>query len=477
VNPGAVWRVWFGGDVQGLNSPNPDIICLHSLHDNEQVAKASVPVMKDIQWTSFDNAKLLVKKGVAQPSDFWVFSGYAGWGPNQLMGELERKSWYMVATDSQTLLKELAREGERAEPREAGLDTWDLLMGMIGRGETADKHTGGFDDLMLKEWALKNLLSTQAGGGAGEQHRDPEGVPPPVEIIGGSDTNKNDDDPLKNIIKMVTAVSRGEDVTEGTLVRASPVDRSPFLLENQEFHKSIVLVILDNEEMTVGAILNRPTAKGLDIQITEKDSGKKNACTLPLRFGGQYAVKGSEPFLWLHCLPALRTKGIGDPVGLQQDGIWKCTAENVISSIGLNLATPEDFVVVSGVSVWIKGQNGLSRSMQKEIESGTFEVVPPRQTEAVWNTLRKQEGVLTSGNLKESLGHADKAWSCGSTAAKRRRADDDGQNVPPIGGLGEGYDEEDDSLVFKSDVKVAKLSDDALRSWVSTFLLGMPNAM
>ena len=57
VNPGIKWRVWFGGDVEGLNARNPDILCLHSIKD-ERATKASIPVMKDIQWTSFDNAKV-----------------------------------------------------------------------------------------------------------------------------------------------------------------------------------------------------------------------------------------------------------------------------------------------------------------------------------------------------------------------------------------------------------------------------------
>jgi putative transcriptional regulator len=99
VNPGAKWPVWFGGDVQGLDSENPDIVCLHSLK-HERAVEGSVPVMKDIQWTSFESAKQLVKEGIATPEDFWVFCGYAGWGPSQLMGELDRKSWYTVATDS-----------------------------------------------------------------------------------------------------------------------------------------------------------------------------------------------------------------------------------------------------------------------------------------------------------------------------------------------------------------------------------------
>ena len=147
MNPGVKWRVWFGGDVEGLNARKPDIVCLHSLKD-EAITKASVPVMKDIQWTTFDNAQKFVKNGVAKVSDFWVFVGYAGWGPSQLAGELTRNSWYMVATDSGTLLKELGRQSEGEDPRDAGLDTWSLLMNMIGRSDTAKENSGGFDDLV-----------------------------------------------------------------------------------------------------------------------------------------------------------------------------------------------------------------------------------------------------------------------------------------------------------------------------------------
>jgi hypothetical protein len=47
-NEGVKWRVWFGGDVQGLHSNMPEIVCLHSLKDKAAI-EASVPVMKDIQ--------------------------------------------------------------------------------------------------------------------------------------------------------------------------------------------------------------------------------------------------------------------------------------------------------------------------------------------------------------------------------------------------------------------------------------------
>jgi putative AlgH/UPF0301 family transcriptional regulator len=80
INEGVRWRVWFGGDVQGLDYILPEIVCLHSLK-SDAAKEASVSVMKDIQWTSFENAKKLVKKGIASgPDDFWLFAGYAGKG-------------------------------------------------------------------------------------------------------------------------------------------------------------------------------------------------------------------------------------------------------------------------------------------------------------------------------------------------------------------------------------------------------------
>jgi putative AlgH/UPF0301 family transcriptional regulator len=219
VNKGVSWKVWFGGDVQGFGSPNPEYVCLHSI-TNPLVQKASVPVMNDIQWTTFDTAKTLVKGGLAKPEDFWLFSGYAGWGPSQLMGELERKCWYMVCTDSQTLLRELQRLTSGADPRDAGLDTWSLLMNMIGRADTAKESTGSFDDHMLKEWAYKKLLSVES---------------------------------RKSLISTPSWFPKKiKEVKIGALVRATPEDRSPFLLESQELHKAIVLVVRDNESMTTG---------------------------------------------------------------------------------------------------------------------------------------------------------------------------------------------------------------------------------
>jgi putative AlgH/UPF0301 family transcriptional regulator len=408
-----------------------------------------------------------VKAGVATVNDFWCFVGYAGWGPGQLKGELDRSSWLMVATDSGTLLKELARQVEGADPRDAGLDTWTLLMKMIGRDAIAMKYSGDFDDLMLKEWARKNLLSEAAGGGAGRQLRDPEEFNDRPELVQ----------------KMLSRLEgRSSPPLEGTLVRASAADRSPFLLENQEFHKSVVLILKEEEAGTVGVILNRPSAQGVDIKVESPNSsvGPK-VVKIPLRFGGQYNVQGEEPLLWLHCSAALRDANIGSPVGpYQSSGIYKCTVNDVMKAVASKLAEPYEFICISGVSVWPKVKEGGSRGIEGAIEMGDFEVVPPSSCNTVWSMLKKEHNVLTRSTLQVNLALSEETWSVakgnsGQSTQNGRKNNFFTNMLEPLKGLGENFDEEDDSVVFKTDYKVRRLSDDALRSWCATFLLGIPD--
>jgi len=447
INSGVRWRVWFGGDVQGLDTILPDITCLHSL-ENADVQKVSKAVMKDIQWTTFENAKKLVKEGKAKPADFWLFAGYAGWGPQQLAGELDRKSWYMAATDSQTLLKELARQSKDADPLDAGLDVWELLMNMIGRGETADECSGDFDDLMLKEWSRKNLRSEED------------------EI--GSEV-------AKDLLAKVTRLTTGDAVMEGSLLRASSADRSPYLLSKQELHKSVVLVITDDDNMTVGVMLNRPVARGIELEITDKASMESQRVKVPLRFGGDYAIKGQEPMLWLHCNPKLRSENIGSEIGPASTGIWKCSQEEATKAMAKGIAKPEDFIIVSGVSVWPKA-GALAQGLQGEVAEGNFEPISTTRVEDVWSSLTKQE-VLTKLNFVKMIDVANEAWRAGGSDADVGGGGEEEEKLPgtTTEGIGEGYDEEgDDSCVHKTTTKVSDLADTALRSWVASFLLGAP---
>uniref|UniRef100_A0A7S4JZ62 Uncharacterized protein n=2 Tax=Odontella aurita TaxID=265563 RepID=A0A7S4JZ62_9STRA len=391
------------------------------------------------------------------------------------MGELDRKSWYMVATDSRTLLKELARQSADADPRDAGLDTWELLMEMIGRGETAEECSGDFDDLILKEWALERLTDRGDDDGDGGL-----GLGSIERLIGMVMSSKKEGKEGAGAEEM----SGGGVVTEGALLRAGSMDRSPFLLSNQEYHKSVVLVISDDEYLTVGVLLNRPAAKGLEMEIVnEASGGKRRKVTVPLLYGGQYAVKGQSPLLWLHCSDDLRSAEVGSPFGDAVKGIFKCSQDEATRAISAGVAKPDDFLVVSGVSVWTKGDalvggGGMMgelppSGLEGEVDAGRFEVVGPDRVNDVWRALQRQE-VVTKLNLVQNLALAGEAWRAGTVASEAREGLTE---ITATEGIGEGYDEEGDGdeYVHDSDTRVADLSDTALRSWVATFLLGAPS--
>lgn len=457
------WRIWYGGDVQNLDHPVPEIVCLHSIAKGDSlIDEVSTTIMNDMKWCSFEKAKMLVAAEKAQPSDFWCFAGYAGWGPGQLMGELNRQSWYMVAADSKTLLKELAKQSAYTDPRDAGIDTWELLMTMIGRGETAAECAGDFEDLMLKEWAREYLLSMEAGGNAGIRFQ-------PVEV---ASTNKNlvQGETLDEMMKMARRSAVNGKVGVGSLLRASSAERSPYLLKDQEFHKSIVLMIAEDENASVGLILNQPSSKGVEMELIDKVTAKKRELMLPLRFGGQYAIRGQSALIWLHNSEKLREAEVGSAIDVLGKGsIWKCLQDDATAAIGNGLAKPSDFLVVSGLSIWIKGERDNFKGMEKLVKEGKYEVIPSDRISDVWTTLMKQEA-LTKMNLVKNLSISKEAWNAGGVDEEPIDSD-----VPVTDGVGEGFDEDNDSLVFKTDVQVEALSDDALRSWVATFLLGAPS--
>lgn len=478
VNDGVKWRVWFGGDVQGLDSLLPDIVCLHSLK-SEAAKDASVTVVKGIQvseyyhtcyeiaisssstqhathitcnhqWTSFSNAKQLVKRGVASVEDFWLFAGYAGWGPRQLSGELDRKSWYMCATDSQTLLKELARQSYGIDPRDAGLETWELLMNMIGRGTTAEAVKSNFDDMMLKEWSRGNLLM-KGGSEYGEIGMSRN----PLKGLGSGEEIGNVDRLMKSAQDLVLE----DKLSAGALLRASSAERSPFLLQKQEFHKSLVLVILEDDKATVGLMLNHPATKGCEVRIGMETT------TIPLRYGGDYAVKGASPLMWLHCSKKLRDAGVGVAFSENhKDGIYKCSQDQASQALTAGIAHPKDFLAVSGVCVWPK----LGGSLLSEVKRGVFDIIPKDRVEGAFTTLQEQE-MLSATNLSRNLELTNLAWERAGAEDTQTQT----KNTLTLG-IGEGFDEDDDAVVFNSDKKVSDLADDALRKWVATFLLGAP---
>lgn len=377
------------------------------------------------------------------------------------MGELERKSWYMAATDSQTLLKELAKQSALTDPRDAGLDTWELLMNLIGRGMTAEESSGDFEDLMLKEWAREHLLSLEAGGNAGTRMQSSIVAKTGKSLASAVlETLMKEKEP-KKVDDTPTPSSRSRSRSlVGTLIRAGSTERSPFLLDKQEFHKSIVLVIGDETEISIGMILNQPSSKAIEMILVDKITSEKRTLEIPIRFGGQYSIQGQSPMMWLHNNQDLKDVMIGTPIK-SLNGIWKCTPEDAAKAIESGKAKPSDFLITSGISVWLKGGKG-NIGLQGEIDKGNFEIIPSSNYANVWKKLLGQKEVLTKLNLVQNISKGHEAWEEGgeSTTASIRNEDDDVITE----GIGEGFDEVNDSYVHNSDVKLSKLSDDALRS-------------
>lgn len=438
VNEGLKWRVWFGGDVQGLDSILPDIVCLHSLKSQEAI-DCSTKVIKDIQSTNFDDAKALVKKGLAKCEDFWLMAGYAGWGPGQLAGEIDRKSWYMCATSSDTLLKELARQSQVVDPSHAGIETWETLMKMIGRQEVASKLSGNFDDLMLKEWSQASLVKDDDGK-VGLARNPIGGAAIPSEV-----------DSLMEDLQM------SQRVQAGTLLRASSAERSPFLLTKQELHKGLLLILNDDDtKATVGCMIHLVASKSVEVRRKDRSKADVN-----IRYGGEFGIKGQNPLLWIHCSKKLRDAGIGTPLG--SSAFSTVTQDDAELAISSDIASPDDFIVTSGVSIFPKiGRETLAR----EVKRGIFEIVDRARQEEAFKTLQTQ-AKLSPFTLDESIRKARKAWELCGNAEEPAGKEGPASETP-------GFDETDDRMVFNTDTPVSELAEDASRKWVATFLLGMP---
>jgi hypothetical protein len=206
--------------------------------------------------------------------------------------------------------------------------------------------------------------------------------------------------------------------------------------------------------------------------------GKSRQIEIPLRFGGPYAIRGEEPLLWLHCNSLLKATKVGEPIGSSPEGIWKCTVNDMMSALVNGLAAIEDFLVVTGVSIWTKDERAAVRGMTGEVNQGHFEPIEPYKTSLVWEELKRQTK-LTPDNIDNNLQLALKAWEKAGgeevNAAMPRPGNGETVPPPPLAGIGENFDEEDDSLVFKSDKKVSQLADDALRYWIAAYLLGNPS--
>lgn len=433
ADPDSQWKIWFGGEVRGFDSPDPEQCCLHSL-TSDAALEVSERVLKNISWTTMTGARKLVRDGHAKAEDFLVFCGYAGWNAGQLVDEINRKSWYMLQTDDKTLLKEIQKTDDAKDPQRVGLGTWNMLMDVIGKGEEAKCSEGVFDDLMLREWAKQRLV-----------------------FHGNTDATKSVEDEVSAISERAERIGN---LSPGTIIRAaSSADTrngQPFLLEDQEFLQSVIMIIQDDEHITVGVILNVPSAYKIDVKLNEQGSsdGKRKSqvkpeiISIPQRYGGKFGLKGQteKPTVWLHNCEELKDAKVGQPLGGDESNrVWICTQEDSEFALGIpGLVDEADFMVINGFTVWEKSkEEGVIGGLMGEMLAGTFEVVPNEKTDEIWAILETQNELLNADNIDANLSAAQAAWVC-------------------AGGT------------CNSSSDSASLADKARNSWWCTFLLGDP---
>jgi len=152
------WRMWYGGDVQGITAAEnmQEAVCLHK-STNKAVRAVSDTIITGTYTCSLEAAELMVEQGHATPEDFWLLFGYAGWAAGQLQMEIDKRASWHVAAASPVLLHELIAQASASKTADAGIEVWESLMAKIGMKDQADKLVGSFEDRMLREWAREHV--------------------------------------------------------------------------------------------------------------------------------------------------------------------------------------------------------------------------------------------------------------------------------------------------------------------------------
>jgi putative AlgH/UPF0301 family transcriptional regulator len=471
-----LWHMNFGGDIAGLYDEKPMIVCLHNVTRKNSLDGSSDDmndvVMKDVMVTSHHGARALVGSGDASPEDFFVFFGFAGWDPGMLHEEIKRGSWTMVAANAPTIWNALQTQRSEANLAQAGFQMWHSLMEKIGKGDQDElgnelTHDNYFSDLMLKEWVNEMCLIARDDH---EEEDDDEQEWMDKQnnmenvVADATDDDKNHDSfSMDEKIFRALEAAQGGPIEVGVVVRGSSLQPSPYMLYNHALHKSTIVVFQEEEQFSVGLILNIPTNE----TYTLMGSDGKHIAEINIRYGGpsnaideddeedEKDVSKDSPrnLIWLHCNSALQDLRIGAP--LQKDrlaGIWTCTESQAIQAIELGLAFPGEFMLVEGFVVWEKEPGGAG-GVRGQVFEGNLEIVPTEPIPDIWQLLMSQTR-LSLETLNDNIQLSHDAWNLGKKDTNKQ--DEKLIQSRPVMG---------------SQVDVSQIADDAMRIWQVIFLL------
>jgi putative AlgH/UPF0301 family transcriptional regulator len=312
--------------------------------------------------------------------------------------------------------------------------------------------------------------------------------PPPLSLGGADDAADDETESAETNTRTDDYVTNTHTHTlAGRFVRGSSCETCPpYLLDHQELHHSIILVLDDEDENgdendtntqqagvshSLGVILNHPTTESIDLEFLAHSDAffTKRTLHAPLRHGGPITDLGmqldthpqheqeqqpqdngsitnkhgmttatSSPAttMYLHMSPHLRLAKVGTPISYElgrERYVWQCTLAEVQWAISKQLATPSDFMAIQGICAWPKTKTksntsnnrggSTSGGIQAEIDAGRLELIPQTQVKQVWQTLQRQTRLLTDFSVEYNMKLAHRAWTFGGRQLHLDHAD------------------------------------------------------
>lgn len=270
-------------------------------------------------------------------------------------------------------------------------------------------------------------------------------------------------------------------IEQGAVLLSAPGDH--FALQQQYFHKAVILIVRHSEDGDMGLILNRPTAfRAGDLQLPCEDPlpdrvlkflGLPAGCDAwNVWFGGD--CHGPGPGLGdgaLVCSCLHTSERLADKSERIIRGVFAIDLERARELVALGLAERDEFLLLAGYCGWGPGQ------LQAELDQGGSWIVAATDQRALLGELRDAQASLTSrleaararssdsrvtaADVGDGIAHWEQLLAALEPQAQSK-------------GLAEGPDDEGAAAV---EAHVRVQVDGLLRRWIEQRLLPAPPAL
>ena len=341
-------QIMYGGDDGGIHKEHQSqkLYCLHRF---EGTGDDDDELLSGLHMTTLHQVKRMIDCGqVDTKDDFLTFCGYVTLETIDLVEEMDAGEWHCVSVDASTLYDEVLLSQGHDDNQH---NMWTRFMNAIGQKVKVTTDTS-FDDKMLQEWSRTKL------------------APP----------------------KSNPSITIRIPLERGMVLRASS---DAFLLEQQECHKSLFLLLQHDDAFTVGVLLNHPT-----VESTDDGLGK-----LPVRYGGHFDMLDTDDEMPPFCLNIL-----GEAVtDSEQIGpfFWKSCVANAEDALYHNSLPPQEVMVVRGMQIW--ETDGESNPFVKDYRDGKWDIVQAERIPLMWKSLCSQQP-LSPTTMETNIDISHHAW-------------------------------------------------------------------